>query len=376
MPRAPLDQRGVPELEMARMQASPLVWAGQVLVAGFPGREPPPAIAEAVASGLLGGIILFRRNFDTSLEAGRLATGLSRLAPPDAPLLVGIDQEGGRVARLGPPVLKLPPMRALGAAGEPDLCRAAGRALGQQLRALGFSIDFAPVLDVDSNPANPVIGDRAFGTDPDTVARFALPFADGLHEAGVASCGKHFPGHGDTDLDSHLALPRLGHDRARLDAIELAPFRAAVGRLPSLMTAHVVFDALDPGVPATLSARIVTGLLKRELGYHGVVVSDDLEMKAISERYGVVPAGLAAIEAGCDCLLVCSDVDALFELREALARRATEDAAFGDRLRDAAERVLAMRRAFAPRTAVDEEALIDPSVAKVAALVAAAGKRT
>jgi beta-N-acetylhexosaminidase len=251
-------------------------------------------------------------------------------------------------------------MRDLAASGDPDLVRFTGLELGRQLRALGFSIDFAPVLDVDSNPANPVIGDRAFGTDPETVVRLALPFAEGLHEAGVASCGKHFPGHGDTDLDSHLALPRLSHDRARLDAVELAPFRAAAPRLPSIMTAHVVFDALDPGVPATLSKKVVTDLLKDTLGFRGVVISDDLEMKAVSALHAVESSGVAAIEAGCDCLLVCSDVDALFRLRDALTRRAEADAAFADRLRDAAERTIAMRRAFPPRTSIDEAALADP----------------
>ncbi len=341
-------------------------------MAGFPGREAPPAIVEATEAGHLGGILLFRRNFDTPAEAGRLATGLAGRAPADAPLLVGVDQEGGRVARLGAPVVRLPPMRALGDAGDPELCREAGRVLGRQLRALGFSIDFAPVLDVDSNPANPVIGDRAFGARPEDVARFALPFADGLHDAGVASCGKHFPGHGDTDLDSHLALPTLAHGRERLDAVELAPFRAAVGRLPSLMTAHVVFEALDPGVPATLSRRVVTDLLRGELGYGGVVISDDLEMKAVSARWGVVDAGLAAIDAGCDCLLVCSDVAALAALREALERRAERDARFADRLREAAERTLALRRAFPPARSVDEGALDDGAAARLEARIAAA----
>jgi beta-N-acetylhexosaminidase len=336
-------------------------------LAGFPGREAPPAIVEAVEAGLLGGVVLFRRNFDTPIEAGRLIADLAGRAREDRPLLVAIDQEGGRVARLGPPVLKLPPMRRLAALDDPELVRTAGRLLGRQLRALGVSMDFAPVLDVDSNPANPVIGDRAFGDDPASVARFALPFAEGLHEAGVASCGKHFPGHGDTDLDSHLALPRVGHARDRLDAVELAPFRAAASALPSMMTAHVIYDALDPGVPATLSRRIVTELLKGELGYGGVVISDDLEMKAVSARWGVVDAGLRAIEAGCDALLVCFDVSALLALRDALTRRAEDDAAFAARLEDAAARTLALRRAFPPApapVALDalEDALHDPEV--------------
>jgi beta-N-acetylhexosaminidase len=352
---------------------SPLEHAGDVLVAGFPGREAPRAIVEAVEAGLLGGIVLFRRNFDTPLEAGRLVADLVGRASPERPLLVAVDQEGGRVARLGAPVLKLPPMRHLAALGEPALCRSAGRILGRQLRALGFSMDFAPVLDVDSNPENPVIGDRAFGRDAASVLRFALPFAEGLHEAGVASCGKHFPGHGDTDLDSHLALPRLAHGRDRLDAVELAPFRAAARALPSMMTAHVVFDALEPDVPATLSRRVVTDLLKGELGYGGVVFSDDLEMKAVSARYGVVDAGLRAIEAGCDALLVCSDVAALFELRAALARRAEDDVAFAARLADAAARALALRRAFPPAPAEAlEDALHDPEVTALEARLAEA----
>jgi beta-N-acetylhexosaminidase len=253
-------------------------------------------------------------------------------------------------------------MRRLAELGDPELCRSAGRVLGRQLRALGVSIDFAPVLDVDSNPENPVIGDRAFGPDPAAVIRFALPFAEGLHEAGVASCGKHFPGHGDTDLDSHLALPRVVHARNRLDAVELAPFRAAIRALPAMMTAHVIYDALDPGVPATLSHRIVTGLLKEELGYGGVVISDDLEMRAVSERFGVVDAGVRAIEAGCDALLVCSDVAAMLRLRDALGRRAEADRAFADRLADAAKRTRALRRAFPAAADVDalEESLHHP----------------
>jgi beta-N-acetylhexosaminidase len=360
----------------AAIAPEPRAWAGAVLVAGFPGPEAPAAIAEAIESGRLGGIVLFRRNIDTPIEAGRLIDDLVRRAPADHPLLVAIDQEGGRVARLGAPVLRLPPMRRLAALGDPDLCRAAGRALGRQLRALGITMDFAPVLDVDSNPDNPVIGDRSFGRDPETVVRLALPFAEGLHEAGVASCGKHFPGHGDTDLDSHLALPRVAHDRARLDAVELAPFRDVAGALPAIMTAHVIYDALDPGVPATLSRRTVTGLLKEELGYGGAVISDDLEMKAVSERWGVVDAGLRAIEAGCDALLVCSDVAALGTLRDALERRAETDAAFAERLADAAARTLALRRAFPPAPidgrAVDalEAALHDPEVAALEARLA------
>src|SRR5262249_37347703 len=155
-----------------------------------------------------------------------------------------------------------------------------GRLLGTQLFFLGIAVNLASVLDVDSNPANPVIGDRSFGADPQTVIRHGLAFARGLEASGMLSCGKHFPGHGDTDLDSHQSLPHVTHDRARLEGVELAPFRAAIGPLPLLMTAHVVYRGLDPDTPATLSRKILTGLLREELGYEGLLITDDLNMGA------------------------------------------------------------------------------------------------
>lgn len=331
--------------------------AGQVLVAGFPDRTPPPELLEATRRGELGGVILFERNLGAMHEVAELLASFASAAPDGRPPLTAVDQEGGRVARLGPPVAALPPMRALGEADDPELTRRAARVLGGQLAALGFSCDLAPVLDVDTNPENPVIGDRSFGREPARVTRHGLAFAAGLAEAGVLACGKHFPGHGDTELDSHLALPRLSHARDRLDRVELAPFRAARSAIPMLMTAHVVFDALDPEVPATLSRRVVTDLLRHELGYDGVVVSDDLEMRAVSAGWGVPEAAVLAIDAGCDALLVCSDVSLLFESQRALVTRAMRDEAFATRLREAAARFLALRRSAPPRPVTDREAL-------------------
>lgn len=331
--------------------------AGQVLVAGFPAGSPPGALLERADRGELGGIILFKRNIETPAQVAELIGAFHDRAPEDAPLLVAVDQEGGRVARFGAPVLRLPPMRSLAKREDPSLTRRAGAALARQLAAIGFTMDMAPVLDVDTNPDNPIIGDRSFGAEASGVIEQAFAFAEGLHEGGLLSCGKHFPGHGDTDLDSHLALPRLPHPRERLDRVELPPFAAARGSIPSLMTAHVVFEALDPGIPATLSRKVVHGLLREELGYDGVVISDDLEMKAVSERWGVVDAGLLAIEAGCDVLLVCSDVDQCLALHEALVERAERDELFAARLEDAATRALSMRRRCPPRPIRDPEAL-------------------
>ncbi len=319
--------------------------------------------------------MLFKRNVGTHLEVARLVAAFAGQAPADAPLLVAVDQEGGRVARLGAPVLALPPMRVLGRIDDVALTERAGRVLGRQLAALGFNMDFAPVLDVDTNPDNPIIGDRSFGRDADTVTRHGLAFAAGLEAGGVLGCGKHFPGHGDTDLDSHLALPRLRHDRARLDAVELSPFRAARGRIPALMTAHVIFDALDPGVPATLSRRVVTELLREEMGFDGLVISDDLEMAAVREHWGVAEAGVRAIAAGCDALLVCSKPALLEETHAALVARAREDEAFAARLTEAAARGVALRRRMPPRPIVDEErlhsALEDPEARAIEDEIAA-----
>ncbi len=335
------------------------ILAGQVLVVGFAGKDAPDELLGPCARGELGGIILFKRNLGTMHEVAALIGRFVAASPPDLPLLVAVDQEGGRVARLGVPLLVLPPMQKLGDLNAPDLTERAGHLLGRQLKALGFNMDFAPVLDVNTNPSNPVIGDRAFSSDAEHVIRHGLAFARGLQSGGVHACGKHFPGHGDTDLDSHFALPRLSHDRARLDREELAPFRAARGEIAALMTAHVVFEALSPGTPATLSHAVVTDLLRGELGYDGVVISDDLEMKAVADHIGIEQAACLAIEAGCDILLVCSRVDWALRAQAALAARAEADPAFYQRLSQAAARALTLRRARPPAPISDSAQLAE-----------------
>ena len=320
--------------------------AGRAIIAGFPGQAPPATLLRAAAESRLGGFILFRRNFESVADAAELNRKLIAAFAPDAPPWIGVDQEGGRVARLGSPVVRLPAMRVLGEVDDPGLTGRAAAVLGAQLGCLGFNLDFAPVLDVDSNPANPVIGDRAFSVDPDRVVRHGLAFAEGLQQAGVAACGKHFPGHGDTEVDSHLALPRLGHDRQRLQAVELKPFRAAARTLASIITAHVVFEAIDPGLPATLSPEAIGGLLRRQMGFKGVVFSDDLEMKSIEGSYGVSEAACLAVEAGCDAVLICSRAELALEAYEALVRRAEQRSVFAEKLRAAAARSVEVCRRF------------------------------
>jgi len=324
---------------------------GQLLVVGYSGTFPQAALQSAHQHGTLGGFVVFKRNLvePEVQRADALAESLERLAEmarPELPPLLAIDQEGGRVARLGPPILSLPPMRTLAATGDLDLVRRAGKALGEELRALGLTMDFAPVLDVDSNPKNPIIGDRAFAASPQEASRFALAFADGLADAGLLACGKHFPGHGDTETDSHLELPFVAKSREALDATELLPFRLAT-RIPAFMSAHVVYPALDT-VPATLSRAIAHDLLRGSLGYEGVLFSDDLEMKALSQD--VEKTAVSAIRAGCDILLICSDEARVFRARAALVAEVERDPAFRVRCEEAFARGLAMRRSCPPRS--------------------------
>jgi beta-N-acetylhexosaminidase len=280
---------------------------------------------------------------------------LHRRAPDGTPALIAVDQEGGTVARVRAPATQWPPMMAhdrLAAGDDERTAEQVGKAIGDELRVLGFDIDFAPVLDVHTNPANPIIGDRAFGRDAQTVARRALAFARGLDAAGLLSCGKHFPGHGDTDTDSHLELPRVDQAWERLERVELAPFAAAAkAGLPMVMTAHVVFAALDAARPATLSEKVITGLLRDRLGYRGVIVSDDLDMKAIAANMGADVAAVAAIRAGCDVLLLCRDEANQALAEEALVKAAERDSVMRTRIGESAARVRAMKQAHAANQA-------------------------
>lgn len=320
--------------------------ASSLFVVGFPGTRSDRDV-EALIDGGIAGAILFKRNVESPDQLLALNRSFKQRAG-GRPFLCAVDQEGGRVARLrGAPFTELPSMRSLGARGE-GAAAAAGRLLGRECRAAGFDWDFAPVVDVDTNPANPVIGDRSFSPDAELVGRLGVALAGGLEAEGVASSAKHFPGHGDTQQDSHHDLPRLPHDLERLRAVELRPFAAyARAGLASVMTAHVVFEALDPGIPATMSRRVLTDLLREELGFGGVIVSDDLEMKAIAERYDLGEATVASLEAGCDAFLVCHRADRQRACIEAVVRAVELGKLPLDRVREASMRLAQLAQRFA-----------------------------
>ncbi len=341
----------------------------ELFIVGYDGHSPPPALRERFARGDYAGLIFFSRNFAAPLdvlavadlmdslldgyqpgheaswsdpeESGRSDSELSSHGLSRLPPILSIDHEGGRVQRLKAPLTVWPPMAVL-AAQPPRIAEEVGRAMASELQALGFNLNFAPVLDVHTNPENPIIGDRAFGSTVKAASERALAFLRGLEQSGcMRGCGKHFPGHGDTQTDSHHALPVVPHDEARLRAVELAPFAEVLqsgrqappkSQLGMIMTAHVVYPAIDRR-PATLSRRWLTEILRGELGFDGVILSDDLDMKALQAE-NLTAAGLTlrdegdvvveSLLSGCDAFLLCRDPERQARAEEAL-RRAAHD---------------------------------------------------
>jgi len=305
--------------------------------------------------------MLFRPNLDTPAQVASLVGSL-RKASSGVPLVVAIDQEGGRVQRLRAPLTAWPDMRSGGAAGDVSRTRAVGAALGGELAALGIGWNFAPVLDVHTNPRNPVIGNRAFSSSAEEVTDHALAFWRGLHDARVLGCGKHFPGHGDTHADSHLELPSVEHDEPRLRKIELAPFAAAArAGIEALMTAHVRYPAWDAGQPATLSRRIAHDLLRVELGFRGLLVSDDLGMAAVADRHAIETLVVESLLAGVDHFLVREPSERQARAYAALVTAAETRPAVRARVAESAARVLrfkAQHEAPMPAPAADLPALL------------------
>jgi len=311
---------------------------GQLLIAGFDGAAVPIELKSLAREFGLGGVILFSRNIVEPEQVAELAYDAARLGP-DLPTWVSVDQEGGRVARLKAPFTEWPPMATLGRSGDIALAGRFARALAAELKAVGITLDYAPVLDVHTNPKNPVIGDRALAETADAVGRLGAAIIGALQTQGIAACGKHFPGHGDTSTDSHLELPLVEHPPERLREVEFEPFRAAIAAdVATIMTAHVLVPSLDEKVPATLSKRIV-GMLRDELRFQGVILSDDLEMKAVASSYTVPEAAVRAVAAGCDGVLICSgDHDAQAAALEALVHAIEEERIPFSRIEDALKR--------------------------------------
>ncbi|MGI5480764.1 glycoside hydrolase family 3 protein [Streptomyces lavendofoliae] len=314
-----------------------------VLQPGFTGTTPPDWLLRRIGEGL-SSVGLFGRNI---ASAGQLAALTARLRAEREDVLVAIDEEGGDVTRLEARTgSSFPGNLALGTVDDTGLTREVAAELGRRLAACGVDFNWAPSADVNSDPANPVIGVRSFGADPRLAARHTVAYIEGLQSVGVVACTKHFPGHGDTNVDSHLAMPRIDVDLATLHARELVPFRAAIeAGSKSVMSAHILLPALDPDRPATLSPRILTGLLRQELGYEGLIVTDGMEMQAIASTYGIERGSVLALAAGADAICVgggLADEGIVLRLRDALVDAVRTGELPEERLADAAARVRAL----------------------------------
>lgn len=317
---------------------------GQIMQVGFQGHAIPVELKSLAREFDVGGVVLFARNVVEPAQVAELAREAQELSR-SAPVWVAIDQEGGRVQRVKAPLTVWPPAATLGRADDLGLTRRFGRALARELRAMGITFDYAPVLDVLTRRDNPAIGDRALSDDATRVARHGVALIEALHDAGLPACAKHFPGHGEAAVDSHEDLPVVDLSPDRLEHVEWVPFRAAIDAgVDAVMSCHLLVPSLDDASPATLSPRIITGQLRQRLGFDGVVFTDDMDMKAISLRVEPGAAAVRAVAAGCDGVLQCGgDLDRVAAALEGLVRAAEDDTLPATRLDDALARHLALK---------------------------------
>jgi beta-N-acetylhexosaminidase len=322
--------------------------AGQRLIIGIKGASVSQEEITLIREIKPAGFILFARNVEEPAQVLELNRELQSLLPPELPALCSVDQEGGRVQRIREGATRFPPLRWVGNTRDLGLAQQHAIALAQEVRAMGFHLNWAPDADVDSNPANPIIGNRSFGRDPQVVSQMVHTWILAAQNAGVACAAKHFPGHGDTDMDSHLDLPTVEKEAAEIQEVELQPFRAAIrANVAAIMTAHVIFPAFDEDWPATLSTEILIRLLRQKMGFDGLLVTDDMEMKAVCGRYDTEVQLRRACEATVDVMLACESPTLQLEFFEGLVHLQEIDSTRHDQLaKDSEKRLMKLRERF------------------------------
>ncbi|WP_220183989.1 beta-N-acetylhexosaminidase [Thermoactinomyces mirandus] len=339
---------------------------GQMFIAGFKGEgsdEQALSVNEQartlVTDYHVGGIIYFDRNVESPSQMAKLSNDLQKLAlstERKIPLFITVDQEGGKVARLKEGFTSFPGNMALGATRSKELAFQTGKEMGKELRAVGINLNMAPVMDVNNNPQNPVIGVRSFSENPELTAELGSDMIRGFHESKILTIAKHFPGHGDTAVDSHVGLPEIPHSMERLNQMELVPFKRAIAAgTDMVMSTHITFPALEstPGLPATLSENVLTGLLRKQLDYDGIIITDDMEMGAIVENFGTSEAAVRAVQAGADIVLVCHSLDRQTESIEAV-KQAVEQGKIDEKRIDASvRRILSLKASLSPAFLTD-----------------------
>jgi len=317
--------------------------AGQLIMIRFPGTTLDAATADFIRENGIRGVCLFRGNMTDSEQLGKLTADLRAVMGPDS--LIAIDQEGGAVVR-STWVPAPPAAMGLGAADDTELAHRTGAAVARAVKALGFNWNFAPVLDLNNNPHNPVIAERSFGAEPKRATELAMAWMAGSHAEGVACCVKHFPGHGDTHVDSHRDLPTVNKPLEQLEAFEFAPFKMAAPQAPAMMTAHIVYPSIDPDNPATMSPAILDKLLRKDWQYRGVIITDGMDMHAIAGRYGVGNAAVRALTAGADMVMALGTTETQNETLDAIAKALAEGALSDEQVQERLDRLSALARAY------------------------------
>lgn len=322
---------------------------GQMFQIGFTGTQITTEVEEMIKNYHLGSIIYFRRNIESLPQLSELSDELQKLSVnqgPGLPLIISIDQEGGIVNRIVG-ATHFPGNMILGATRNTELAKNIGQLIAKQLKALGINMDLAPVLDINNNPLNSIIGVRSFGDDPVLVSSLGIAFIEGMQKEGVIACGKHFPGHGDTAADSHLEIPVIAHSEKHLKKVEIYPFKQAIkAGVDSIMVNHIYYSALESqeGIPATLSSNILNNLLRKELGYKGLIVTDCMEMKAISNSFGTVDGCVMSIKAGSDIVIVSHTLEKQKAAIKAVIQEVKKGKISEERINQSVLRVLSLKK--------------------------------
>lgn len=321
---------------------------GQILMVGFEGTTLEDETKRLIEEEHIGGVILFSRNVENPKQLLALMNEIKKAnSNSRIPLFLSVDEEGGRVSRMPNELIKTPTSRMIGQRNDKEYAYNIGNAIGGKIKAFGFNMNFAPILDIDSNPKNPVIGDRSFGASERIVSEMGIAIMKGLQEKNVISVIKHFPGHGDTSVDSHIGLPNVDKDLDSLNELEIIPFKKAIEEgADAVMVAHILFNKIDPQNPATLSKSIISDLLRNQLNYDGVVVTDDMTMGAITENYDIREAAVKAIEAGNDIILVCHGDDYKASVLEALKEAVENNRIPISRIEESVYRILKLKRKY------------------------------
>jgi len=340
------ENKQVPELGVNDMTLDEKI--GQMIFSGVNGTEMTAETKEIIDTYHVGGIILFGDNIESKKQTVSFLNDMKAVnADNPFPLLLGVDEEGGSVTRMPDAVKSLPTSRSIGKLNDPDTAFKAGTILGEQMQALGFNLDFAPVLDINSNPDNPVIGDRSFGSNPEVVSRMGIQTMKGIQSEGIISVIKHFPGHGDTGVDSHLELPKVDKSRKKLSEMELVPFKKAISKGADVsMIAHILLPQIDTKHPASMSKKVITGILREDLGFDGVVITDDLTMEAITNHYNVADAAVQTVKAGGDLLLVAHDPDLVAAVFNKLKAAVENGEISEERINESVERITRLKAKY------------------------------